>query len=140
MSTGNLVQQIENEGQRRRALLALTRRLGSHPATKKRLRFTYLGKKRSAYLIKIEKTFANDRHSFLHILLRNDERRSETHAKNIKQKGRSEIGARNNKAKRGHKHINVRRLRQNTSALQQQTKLPCCPSFDTLLFIDDHRI
>ena len=54
-----------------------------------------------------------------------------------KAKERSEIA--NNKAK-WHKHIDVRRLRQNASALQKQTKLPCCPSFETIRFIDYHRV
>jgi hypothetical protein len=45
-------------------------------------------------LIKIEKTFTNDLHSFLHILVRNDERRRETHAKN-KNKTQSKRTIRN---------------------------------------------
>ena len=58
-------------------------------------------------------------------------------AKKDDQKSQQEIKI---KQKKGHKHINVRRLRQNTSAFQQQTELPCCPSFNTLFFIDNHRV
>ena len=45
--------------------------------------------KKGAYLIKIDETFANDFNSILHILLRNDERRRETHAKKKEKQKRT---------------------------------------------------
>ena len=44
------------------------------------------GNEWSAYLIKVDKTFTNGLHSFLHFLLRNDERRREAHARKRSKK------------------------------------------------------
>ena len=61
-----------------------SRHLGFHPATNLKINTCKKREKWAAYLIKIEKTFTNDLHRFLHILLRNDEGRRESHARVIK--------------------------------------------------------
>ena len=69
--------------------LAPTRHLGSHPAKKDKIfEDKYFESKWSTYCIKIVKTFTNNLDSILHILLRNDKRRRETHAKKTKAKKR----------------------------------------------------
>ena len=109
MNTRGLAQQIENTKNKRNseseladvALLAplVTRDIIQlQKITDLRIHIWKNERKKewSAYLIKIEKTFTNDLHSFLQILVRNDERRREPHARkkskrtirNCKQQGR----------------------------------------------------
>lgn len=97
MSTRDLAQQIEKaktkqkEKRKKRnskcepvRMALLNRRLGYPPATIKDLRINILGKKKkeqSTYFIKFQKTFTNDLHSLLHILIRYNEGRRESHAR-----------------------------------------------------------
>ena len=97
MNTRGLAQQIENTKNKRNseseladvALLAplVTRDIIQlQKITDLRIHIWKNERKKewSAYLIKIEKTFTNDLHSFLQILVRNDERRRESHARKKK--------------------------------------------------------
>jgi hypothetical protein len=85
--------------------------------------------------IKIIQTLSNNFYGLLQVLLRNHERRGETHAINhalahyIQKKGT-----------KGSVHVHVRRLRQHTPALQQQAELPRRPALLALRLINDNRV
>ena len=153
MSTRDLAQQIEKaktkqkEKRKKRnskcepvGMALLNRRLGYPPATITDLRINILGEKKRN---RIQLTSSNSkRHSPMiftaSFISSSDITRGGANRTLEKERFKK---LQNNKSKgRGHRHINVRRLRQNASALQKQTKLPCCPSFDTLRFIDYHRV